>query len=75
MGAESDQVKGKAKQAAGIITGDQNLEAEGKTDRRSGEAKEKVEDAKSKIEGMLDTAGEKAETIVDKAKAALHRNK
>ncbi len=75
MGAESDQVKGKAKQAAGIVTGDQNLEAEGKTDRRSGEAKEKVEDAKSKIEGMLDTAGEKAETIVEKAKAALHRNK
>ena len=62
MGAESDQVKGKAEQAAGIITGNEELESEGKSDRRAGEAKEKVEHA----EGKLDEA-------VDKAKHVLHR--
>jgi uncharacterized protein YjbJ (UPF0337 family) len=68
MSAKSDQVKGKAKQAAGIITGNKNLEAEGKADRRSAGAKEKVEHAKSKIEGVLDTAEEKIKAGIDKAK-------
>jgi hypothetical protein len=35
MTAKSDQVKGKAKQVTGIVTGDKNLEAEGNADRRS----------------------------------------
>jgi uncharacterized protein YjbJ (UPF0337 family) len=68
MGAQSDQVAGKAKQAAGIITGNEELEAEGKAERHSGEAKEKIEHAKGKIEDALDTAEEKLETVVDKAK-------
>jgi uncharacterized protein YjbJ (UPF0337 family) len=74
MGAKSDQVKGKAKQAAGIITGNKSLEAEGKADRRSADAKEKVHRAKGKIEGVLDTAEEKLEAVVDKAKGSRHRH-
>ena len=62
MGAESDQVKGKAKEVAGIVTGDKDLESEGQADRRGGEAKEKVD----KVEG-------KVEEVIDKAKDALHR--
>ena len=30
MGAKSDQVKGHAKEAAGILTGDKDLESKGK---------------------------------------------
>ena len=67
MGAESDQVKGKAKQAAGIITGNEKLESEGKSDRRTGEAKEKVEQAKDKIEQKLEQAKDKIEKVVDNA--------
>ena len=74
MGAQSDQVAGKAKQAAGIITGNEDLEAEGKTERRSGQAKEKIEEAKSKIEDAVDTGAKKVEAVVDKAKDALHRH-
>ena len=54
--------KGKAKEAAGIVTGNEDLESEGKDDRRSGEVKEKVEHAKDKIE-----------EVIDKTKDALHR--
>jgi uncharacterized protein YjbJ (UPF0337 family) len=73
MSAESDQVKGKFKQVAGIVTGDTDLESEGKADRRAGEAKEKIETAKDKIEEVIETAKDKIEEVIDKAKDALHR--
>jgi uncharacterized protein YjbJ (UPF0337 family) len=62
MGAKSDQVKGKAKEAAGSLTGDEDLEAEGKADRRAGKAKEKLDHAKDKVDD-----------VIDKAKDASHR--
>lgn len=62
MGAKGDELKGKAKEAAGIVTGNEDLESEGKADRSSGEVKKKVEHAKDKIE-----------EVIDKTKDALHR--
>ena len=62
MGAESDQVKGQAKEAAGSLTGDKDLESEGKADRRAGKAKEKLDHAKDKVAD-----------VIDKAKDASHR--
>ena len=62
MSAKSEQVKGHAKEAAGVLTGNKNLESEGKTDRRTGEAEEKIDHAKDKIEEMI-----------DKTKDAIHR--
>ena len=56
MGAKSDQVKGKAKEAAGSLTGDEDLEAEGKADRRAGEAKEKLDHVKDKVDDVIDKA-------------------
>jgi len=73
MGAESDQLKGKGKQVAGIVTGDADLESEGKADRRAGEAKAKVEDAKDKIGNVVEKAKDKLEDVIDKGKDALHR--
>jgi uncharacterized protein YjbJ (UPF0337 family) len=73
MGAESDQVKGQAKEAAGNLTGDKDLESEGKADRRAGEAKEKLDHAKGKIEEVIDKAKDKGEEVIDKAKDSLHR--
>jgi uncharacterized protein YjbJ (UPF0337 family) len=73
MSGKSDQVAGKAKQAAGIITGKEDLEREGRSQRHGGDVKEKVEHAKAKIEEALDTAEDKVEAVVDKAKAAVHR--
>jgi len=73
MGAKSDQVKGQAKETVGKLTGDEDLESEGKVDRRAGDAKEKLGDAKDEVEKVIDKAEDKAEEVVDKAKDALHR--
>jgi uncharacterized protein YjbJ (UPF0337 family) len=73
MGEKTDQAKGRVKEAAGSLTGDKDLEAEGKADRRAGEAKEKLGHAKDKIADVVDKVDEKAEEVIDKAKDALHR--
>lgn len=62
MGEKADQAKGRIKEAAGTLTGDEDLKSEGKADRLAGEAKEKVEHVKDKVEDL-----------VDKAKDALHK--
>jgi uncharacterized protein YjbJ (UPF0337 family) len=62
MSAKSEQVKGHAKEAAGVLTGDKDLESQGKSDRRTGEAEEKIDHAKDKVE-----------EAVDKVKDAIHR--
>ena len=62
MAGKTDQVKGHVKEAVGSLTGDKDLESEGKADRIAGEAKEKVGHAKEKVE-----------EVIDKAKDAVHR--
>jgi uncharacterized protein YjbJ (UPF0337 family) len=73
MSTKSDQIKGHAKEAAGILVGDQDLESEGKTDRRTAEAEETVDHAKDKVDETLDQAKGKVEEAVDKVKDAMHR--
>ena len=53
MGENLDQAKGRVKQAAGDLTDDDDLKAEGKTDRAAGKVKEKVDSAKEKVQGLL----------------------
>ena len=62
MAGNADQMKGKAKEVVGDLTGNKDLKSEGKADRQAGEAKEKV----GKVE-------EKVEEVIDKAKGVLHR--
>jgi len=54
-----DEAKGKAKQAAGDLTGDEDLHREGKVDEKSGQAKDKVGDLKDKAEGAIDKVKDK----------------
>lgn len=49
MGAKTDQVKGRAKQAAGVLSGDKGLENEGKVDRAAGKLKEKAGEVVDKV--------------------------
>ncbi len=72
MGDQADQAKGRVKEAAGVLSGDADLEAEGKADRRVGEAKEKVGHVKDKVEEVIERAEHKAGEVIDKAKDALH---
>lgn len=50
-----DEVKGRAKQAAGVVTGDKKLEREGKADRVVGTVKEKVDEARDWVADKVHT--------------------
>jgi uncharacterized protein YjbJ (UPF0337 family) len=54
MDGKVDDLKGRAKQAAGDLTDNDDLKREGKADRAAGTAKEKVEDAKDWVEDKID---------------------
>jgi len=62
MAGKTDQMKGKAKEAVGDLTGNKDLKSEGKADRQAGEVKEKV----GKVE-------EKVDEGIDKVKDILHK--
>ena len=51
MSGDSDKAKGKIKEAAGDLTGDDELENEGKADQASGKVKNAVDDVKDAITG------------------------
>jgi len=53
MSGKTDQIKGKAKQAAGVLTGDRRLEREGKLDRATGSIKEKAEGIVDKVRSAI----------------------
>jgi uncharacterized protein YjbJ (UPF0337 family) len=49
----TDDAKGRAKEAAGSLTGDDDLKREGKVDQAGGKAKEGVEKITDKIKDAL----------------------
>jgi uncharacterized protein YjbJ (UPF0337 family) len=49
----SDDAKGRVKEAAGSLTGDDDLKREGKVDQAGGKAKEGVEKVTDKIKDAL----------------------
>jgi len=51
--ADSDQVKGKIKQAAGDLTGDDDLKNEGKADETAGDIKDKIGGLVDKVKDRL----------------------
>jgi uncharacterized protein YjbJ (UPF0337 family) len=63
MDPNTDDLKGRAKEAVGDLTDNRDLKREGKADRASGKAKEFVDDVK-----------DKADDVIDKVKDKLHRN-
>jgi uncharacterized protein YjbJ (UPF0337 family) len=48
-----DKAKGRAKEAAGDLTGDDDLKREGKVDRASGSLKHKLDRAMDKIRDLV----------------------
>ena len=49
-----DDLKGRAKEAAGDLTDDEDLQREGKVDQATGTVKDKVGDAADKVKDVLD---------------------
>lgn len=50
---KGEEMKGRAKEAAGDLTGDKKLKREGKVDRGSASAKEKVNDAADAVKDAI----------------------
>lgn len=63
MEINSDQAKGRVKEAAGDLTGNDKLKSEGKADQAAGDAKE-----------VVSNVADKAEDLVDKVKDKLHKD-
>jgi uncharacterized protein YjbJ (UPF0337 family) len=59
----TDDLKGRAKEAAGDLTDNDDLKKEGKTDRASG-----------KVKDFIDKAEDKAKDLVDDVKDKLHKD-
>ena len=53
-----DKITGRAKKAAGDITGDRSMRAQGRREERKGEEKEKLAEAQDRVE-------EKAQDVAD----------
>ena len=60
MVAKADETKGRVKEAAGGLSGDDELKREGQVDRATARAKGKVREAGRKLEEVIDRTKEKA---------------
>jgi uncharacterized protein YjbJ (UPF0337 family) len=56
---KKENLKGRVKQAAGTLTGDEKLEREGADERADGEAQETVGKARRRLGEALEDLGEK----------------
>jgi uncharacterized protein YjbJ (UPF0337 family) len=54
MGDKMDDLKGRAKEAAGDLTDDKDLKREGKVDQATATVKEKVGEAADKVKDVID---------------------
>jgi uncharacterized protein YjbJ (UPF0337 family) len=50
-GHNTDEAKGRVKEAAGSLAGDKDLKRQGKADRAAGKVKDKVDSVKDKLTG------------------------
>ena len=51
-----DEIKGRAKEAAGALSDDDRLQREGKADRTAGKLKDGIDKTKDKLNAALDRA-------------------
>jgi len=66
MGGKTDEVKGRIKEAAGALTGDDKLREEGKTDQAVGKVKQVIQKAVDNVQQAADAAADKAKQAAKK---------
>ena len=74
MAGKTEQVKGQAKEAVGSLTGDKDLQAQGKAIVKPARPKRRLANAKDQVEEVVEKVEHKAEEVIDKAKDAAHRD-
>jgi uncharacterized protein YjbJ (UPF0337 family) len=57
--SKTDDMKGRVKEAAGVVTGDKDLEHDGKMDQAGAKVKETAEKAKDKVDEVVDAVKKK----------------
>ena len=66
MSGRTDQVKGRVKEAAGVLVGDKKLEREGKVDRAAGNIKEKAANVADRVKETTEEAVEKVKSTINR---------
>jgi uncharacterized protein YjbJ (UPF0337 family) len=66
MGGKADEVKGRIKEAAGALTGDDKLREEGKTDQAVGKVKQGIQKVVDRVQKAGDAAADKAKEAAKK---------
>jgi uncharacterized protein YjbJ (UPF0337 family) len=59
MGSKIDETKGRVKEAAGVVSGDKDLEREGKLDQAGSAVKDKIEQTKDTLSDAVDSVKDK----------------
>lgn len=59
--SNTDDIKGRVKEAAGDVTDNEKLEREGKLDQLEGKVKDMVDDAREKVGDFIDKVKDKAD--------------
>lgn len=71
----SEDLGGKAKEAAGKVSGDKNVEAEGKVDQVSADIKDKVSEFTDKAKDVAEEAGANLKAAAEKIKEGFSDDK
>jgi uncharacterized protein YjbJ (UPF0337 family) len=66
-----EEATGRVKEAAGALTGDDDLKAEGQADQAEAKAREAVDDAADKAKDAVAGAAKAAEGVIDSVKDKL----
>jgi uncharacterized protein YjbJ (UPF0337 family) len=73
MGEKTDKIEGRAKQAVGAVTGDQEIKREGEHQEDKGKLKGTLDSAVDKTHGAFEDVKDKAEDAVDAVKDKIER--
>ena len=60
-----DEIKGRVKEAAGALTGNKDLQRDGKADSAAGKVKDVVDSAREKASDAVDAIRDKGKDIAD----------
>jgi len=66
MGHNIEDAKGRAKEAVGDLTDNEDLKREGKLDQTSANVKDKLDNVGDKAEDLVDGAKDKVEDVLDR---------
>ena len=73
IGEKTDKIEGRAKQAVGAVTGDEETKREGERQEDKGKLKGKVDSTIDKAQGAVEDVKDKAEGAVEDVKDKLDR--